>query len=62
MSMMLLRKCGIYFSIEMSSVWMRFFVFLDEVVVVSSFMSELIVVFGGYVSVSVSEKRQLANT
>lgn len=53
-------QCGHYFSIEMSGVWMGFFVFLDEVVIVSSFMSELIVIFGRYMSVSVSEKQQLA--
>lgn len=48
-----------YFSFEFSYMGMRFLVSFDEMMVIAPFVSELIMIFGGYVYVSVSRKNRL---
>lgn len=50
--------CSIYFSFEFSRMRMRFLVSFDEMMIIAPFVSELIVIFGRYMNVSVSRKKQ----
>lgn len=48
---------SIYFSFELSRVGMRFLVSFDEMMLIAPFVSEFVMIFGGYVRVSVSRKK-----
>lgn len=49
---------SIYFSFEFSRMRMRFLVSFDEMMIIAPFVSEFIVIFGRYMNVSVSRKKQ----
>lgn len=55
-SQILASEC-IYFSFEFTQVGMRFLVSFDEMMIIAPFVSEFIMIFAGYVYVSVSRKK-----